>query len=91
NLQEVACTSRSDNHTKEVKVEYEGGDESKVCRNEEEVQIGDKDIVKRAFKTFQNIINQLLLPPDGTSTAPMPPKQLLTHGSEPKASTSMAS
>ncbi|GKE89023.1 hypothetical protein Tco_1566498, partial [Tanacetum coccineum] len=70
--------------------EYEGGDESKVCHNEEEVQMGDKDIVKRTFKTFQNIINQLL-PPDGTSTAPMPPKQLLTHGSKPKASTSMAS
>ncbi|PWA70732.1 hypothetical protein CTI12_AA279760 [Artemisia annua] len=37
-LQEVACPSRSDDHTQEVKEEYEDGVESKVCRNEEEVQ-----------------------------------------------------
>ncbi|GJY51907.1 WVD2-like protein 7 isoform X1 [Tanacetum coccineum] len=50
-------------------------------------QMGDKDIVKRAFKTFQNRVNQLPSS-DVTSTGP---KQLPTKGSEPKASTSMAS
>lgn len=50
-------------------------------------QMGDKDIVKRAFKTFQNRLNQLPSS-DVTSTGP---KQLPTKGSEQKASTSMAS
>ncbi|GKC19018.1 ACT domain-containing protein, partial [Tanacetum coccineum] len=38
NLQEVACPSRSDDHTPEDKEDYEGGVEIKVCRNEKEVQ-----------------------------------------------------
>nr|GEU77113.1 hypothetical protein [Tanacetum cinerariifolium] len=50
-------------------------------------QMGDKDIVKRAFKTFQNRVNQLPSS-DVTSTGP---KQLPTNGSEPTTSTSMAS
>ncbi|GKD14364.1 leucine-rich repeat, cysteine-containing subtype protein, partial [Tanacetum coccineum] len=82
-----AKMGESHNHTKEVKEEYEGGVESKVCCNEEEVQMADKDIVKGAFKTFQNRVNQLPSS-DGTSTRP---KQLPTKGSELKVSTSMAS
>lgn len=46
-------------------------------------QMGDKDIVKRAFKTFQNRVNQLPSFDSGT-------KQLPAKGSEAKASTSRA-
>lgn len=48
-------------------------------------QMGDKDIVKRAFKTFQNRVNQLPSS-DGRSGGQ---KQIRTTGSEQKASTSM--
>ncbi|KAI3733572.1 hypothetical protein L6452_13016 [Arctium lappa] len=50
-------------------------------------QMGDKDIVKRAFKTFQNRVNQLPSS-DGRSSGS---KQIRTTGSEQKASTSMTS
>ncbi|XP_024991440.1 protein WVD2-like 7 isoform X2 [Cynara cardunculus var. scolymus] len=50
-------------------------------------QMGDKDIVKRAFKTFQNRVNQLPSS-DGRSSGP---KQIRTTGLEQKASTSMTS
>ncbi|KAK1415699.1 hypothetical protein QVD17_31484 [Tagetes erecta] len=49
-------------------------------------QMGDKDIVKRAFKTFQNRVNQL-------PSSDIGPKQFLqppTKASQRKASTSMA-
>ncbi|KAI3696536.1 hypothetical protein L1987_79554 [Smallanthus sonchifolius] len=46
-------------------------------------QMGDKDIVKRAFKTFQNRVNQLPSSDGG-------PKQLPTKRPEQKTSTSMA-
>ncbi|GKF43120.1 hypothetical protein Tco_0129672, partial [Tanacetum coccineum] len=51
-------------------------------------QIGDKDIVKRAFKTFKNRVNQL---PSSDETSTRPKQQLPTKGSEPKVSTFMAS
>lgn len=47
-------------------------------------QMGDKDIVKRAFKTFQNRVNQLPSSSEGRSSGP---KQV----SKQNASTSMAS
>ncbi|XP_071715958.1 uncharacterized protein [Rutidosis leptorrhynchoides] len=47
-------------------------------------QMGDKDIVKRVFKTFQNRVNQL------PSTDSGPPKHLLTKISDKKATTSTA-
>ncbi|GJX57282.1 RNA-directed DNA polymerase, eukaryota, reverse transcriptase zinc-binding domain protein [Tanacetum coccineum] len=51
-------------------------------------QIGDKDIVKRAFKTFKNRVNQL---PSSDETSTRPKQQLPTKGSEPKVSTFVAS
>ncbi|KAJ0678424.1 hypothetical protein HanOQP8_Chr12g0447811 [Helianthus annuus] len=47
-------------------------------------QMGDKDIVKRAFKTFQNRVNQL------PSSAASGPKQVPAKRSEQKTRTSMA-
>lgn len=49
-------------------------------------QMGDKDIVKRAFKTFQNRVNQLTVSDERSSGS----KQIQTKESEQKASTSMA-
>lgn len=49
-------------------------------------KMGDKDIVKRAFKTFQNSVNQLKSSSEEKSSAP---KQVSRKGTEPKVSTSM--
>ncbi|KAM5566663.1 hypothetical protein ABKV19_015015 [Rosa sericea] len=49
-------------------------------------QMGDKDIVKRAFKTFQNSVNQLKSSNEEKPSAPM---QLPTKSKEPKVSTPM--
>lgn len=49
-------------------------------------QMGDKDIVKRAFKTFQNRVNQLTVSDERSSGS----KQIQTKESDQKASTSMA-
>ncbi|CAN6727271.1 unnamed protein product [Malus baccata var. baccata] len=47
--------------------------------------MGDKDIVKRAFKTFQNTYNQ---PQPSSEEKPPTPKQLSTKGKESRVSTS---
>uniref|UniRef100_A0A5B7AAT9 Putative neurofilament heavy polypeptide isoform X1 n=1 Tax=Davidia involucrata TaxID=16924 RepID=A0A5B7AAT9_DAVIN len=49
-------------------------------------KMGDKDIVKRAFKTFQNNLNQLRSSGDERSSGP---KQVSTKGAGQKVSTSM--
>ncbi|KAB2624651.1 cell wall protein DAN4 [Pyrus ussuriensis x Pyrus communis] len=48
--------------------------------------MGDKDIVKRAFKTFQNNYNQ---PQPSNEEKPPTPKQLSTKGKESRVSTSV--
>ncbi|KAM1300251.1 hypothetical protein EV1_011592 [Malus domestica] len=48
--------------------------------------MGDKDIVKRAFKTFQNTYNQ---PQPSSEEKPPTPKQLSTKGKESRVSTSV--
>ncbi|CAN6550636.1 unnamed protein product [Malus baccata var. baccata] len=48
--------------------------------------MGDKDIVKRAFKTFQNNYNQ---PQPSSEEKPPTPKQLSTKGKESRVSTSV--
>ncbi|KAL6187421.1 hypothetical protein ACLB2K_038820 [Fragaria x ananassa] len=50
-------------------------------------QMGDKDIVKRAFKTFQNSVNQLK---SSNEEKPSTPKQPSTKAKEPKVSTSVS-
>ncbi|XP_050375411.1 protein WVD2-like 7 isoform X2 [Argentina anserina] len=50
-------------------------------------QMGDKDIVKRAFKTFQNSVNQLK---SSSEEKPSTPKQPSTKVKEPKVSTSVS-
>ncbi|TXG56383.1 hypothetical protein EZV62_017696 [Acer yangbiense] len=49
-------------------------------------KMGDKDIVKRAFKTFQNNYNQLK--PSGEERSPAS-KQVSVKGTEPRVSTSI--